>query len=90
MRELPVPGLVAIIGVGFDKVDLSLSASRGVAVSNTPDVLTESIADLAGGLVIAGKGGIAVSNSFVRSGSGPTATNRLGARYWAAALGSSD
>jgi lactate dehydrogenase-like 2-hydroxyacid dehydrogenase len=68
MRELPALGLVAINGVGFDKVDLSLSASRGVAVSNTPDVLTEDVADLAVGLVIALKRRIAVGDSFVRSG----------------------
>jgi lactate dehydrogenase-like 2-hydroxyacid dehydrogenase len=68
MRRLPALGLVAINGVGFDKVDLSLSASRGVFVSNTPDVLTDDVADLAVGLVIALKRGIAVGDSFVRSG----------------------
>ena len=44
MEALPQLGLIAINGVGFDKVDLALARRRGVAVSNTPDVLTEDVA----------------------------------------------
>lgn len=52
MQALPNLKVVAIHGVGFDKVDLDMARSRGVRVSNTPDVLTEDVADLAIGLTI--------------------------------------
>jgi lactate dehydrogenase-like 2-hydroxyacid dehydrogenase len=44
--------IVAINGVGYDKVDLEAAKSRGVRVTNTPDVLTDDVADLAVGLTI--------------------------------------
>lgn len=53
MLALPNLKVIAINGVGFDKVDLELARSRGVAVTNTPDVLTDDVADLAVGLTIA-------------------------------------
>ena len=68
MQALPALELIAINGVGFDKVDLALAAARGVAVSNTPDVLTEDVADLAVGLIIAQMRGIAGGDAFVRAG----------------------
>ncbi len=69
MKSLPGLGLVAINGVGFDKVDLDLARSRDVGVSNTPDVLTEDVADLAIGLIIALRRGIAAGDAYVRDGS---------------------
>lgn len=68
MRRLPTLGLVAINGVGFDKVDLPLAAERGVAVANTPDVLTEDVADLAVGLLISLKRRLPAADRHVRSG----------------------
>ena len=52
MTTLPNLKVVAINGVGYDKVDLTLARSRGVRVSNTPDVLTDDVADLAVGLTL--------------------------------------
>ncbi|WP_120075910.1 2-hydroxyacid dehydrogenase [Aurantiacibacter odishensis] len=66
--SLPSLKLIAINGVGFDKVDLPHASARGVAVSNTPDVLTDDVADLALGLVIALKRGIASGDVHVRAG----------------------
>lgn len=50
MTALPNLKVIGINGVGFDKVDLDLARSRGVRVANTPDVLTDDVADLAVGL----------------------------------------
>ena len=72
MQRLPSLGVVAINGVGFDKVDLELARRRGVRVSNTPDVLTEDVADLAVGLVIALLRGIVAADRYVRDGRWPT------------------
>ncbi len=40
-------GIVANFGVGFNNIDIEAARARGIAVSNTPDVLTDATADLA-------------------------------------------
>ena len=65
-----LPGLqmVGINGVGYDKVDLARAKAQGVQVSNTPGVLTEDVADLAIGLLIACLRAIPQADRFVRDG----------------------
>lgn len=71
MQALPGLKLIAINGVGFDKVNLPLARQLGVAVSNTPDVLTDDVADLAVGLVIALKRQLVAADAHVRAGHWP-------------------
>ena len=66
--KLPALEIVAINGVGFDKVDLNEAKRRGVRVANTPDVLTEDVADLAIGLSIALLRQIVKGDAYVRAG----------------------
>ncbi len=47
MDAMPALELIARYGVGYDAVDLPAAAARGIAVTNTPDVLTDDVADLA-------------------------------------------
>ena len=49
---LPQLEIIANFGVGYDLVDARHAAARGVVVTNTPDVLTEEVADTALGLLI--------------------------------------
>ncbi|RWH78460.1 MAG: 2-hydroxyacid dehydrogenase [Mesorhizobium sp.] len=49
---LPNLEIIANFGVGYDSVDARHAAQRGVMVTNTPDVLTEEVADTAIGLLI--------------------------------------
>jgi len=49
---LPNLEIIANFGVGYDSVDARHAATRGVMVTNTPDVLTEEVADTTIGLVI--------------------------------------
>ncbi|HUN94424.1 MAG TPA: 2-hydroxyacid dehydrogenase [Burkholderiaceae bacterium] len=72
LQRLPALQLVAINGVGYDKVDLELARSRGVRVTNTPDVLTDDVADLAVGLVIALLRRIPQGDAHVRAGRWPS------------------
>jgi glyoxylate reductase len=54
--------------VGVDNVDVDAAASRGIPVGNTPDVLTESTADLAVGLMLGIARRLAEGEAFVRAG----------------------
>ncbi len=47
MDRLPKLEIVACYGVGVDAIDLGRARERGVRVTNTPDVLTEDVADMA-------------------------------------------
>jgi glyoxylate reductase len=64
------PGLkiVANNAVGFDNIDLAAARARGVAVSNTPDVLTETTADLAWTLLMAAGRRVGEGERFLRAG----------------------
>lgn len=68
VEALPALGVVAINGVGVDKVDLQLARSREVRVTTTPGTLTEDVADLAVGLTISLLRSIPAADAFARSG----------------------
>ncbi|HUN26754.1 MAG TPA: 2-hydroxyacid dehydrogenase [Steroidobacteraceae bacterium] len=68
MDRLPALGIIAVNGVGLDKVDLEHARDRGVRVTSTPDVLTADVADLAVGLIIALLRAIPAADRYVRSG----------------------
>ena len=59
---------IANYAVGTDNIDLDAAAARGVAVGNTPDVLTETTADLAWALLMAGARRLGEAERFVRGG----------------------
>ncbi len=68
IEQLPKLRLIACFGVGVDAIDLAAARERGVAVTNTPDVLTDDVADLAIGLMLAALRGIATADRYVRAG----------------------
>ncbi|WP_279479631.1 2-hydroxyacid dehydrogenase [Aureimonas sp. SK2] len=78
--SLPALEIVAINGVGFDKVDLAEAKGRGIRVSNTPDVLTEDVADLALGLVISVLRQIPRGDAHVRQNRWPDGDLPLGSK----------
>jgi lactate dehydrogenase-like 2-hydroxyacid dehydrogenase len=53
MDKLPKLEIIANFGVGYDTIDAAEAGRRGIIVTNTPDVLTEEVADLAIGLLLA-------------------------------------
>jgi glyoxylate reductase len=65
-----VPSLraVAVYAVGTDNVDVEATAARGVAVGNTPGVLTEATADLAFALLLAAARRLPEAQAAVREG----------------------
>ncbi|MDB5751579.1 MAG: 2-hydroxyacid dehydrogenase [Ramlibacter sp.] len=68
IAQLPALRAICSLGVGLDAIDLDAAARRGIVVSNTPDVLTECVADLAMGLLIDVARGISAADRLVRRG----------------------
>ncbi|MBE0414640.1 2-hydroxyacid dehydrogenase [Yoonia sp.] len=64
----PALEIIAVYGVGYDAVDLAACAARDIAVTNTPDVLTDDCADLALGMWLALSRGIVPAEGWARSG----------------------
>jgi glyoxylate reductase len=64
------PGLkiVAQLAVGFDNIDLKEATRRGIYVTNTPGVLTETTADFAWALLMAAARRVAEADRYVRTG----------------------
>jgi gluconate 2-dehydrogenase len=60
--------IVANIGVGYDNIDLTACASRGVVVTNTPGVVDDATADVAFALLLAAARRIVEGDRFVRDG----------------------
>jgi len=60
--------VVANVAVGYDNIDLAAAAARGLVVTNTPEVLTESVADFTFGLIFAMTRRIAEGDRLVRTG----------------------
>lgn len=68
MDALPALEIIGLFSVGYDKVDVDHARAKGIRVSNTPDVLTDDVADLAVGLLYATIRNIAANDRLVRSG----------------------
>lgn len=64
-RDLKV---VANIAVGYNNIDVAAARQRGVVVTNTPDVLTESVADFTWAMILALTRRISEGERVVRSG----------------------
>lgn len=60
--------VIANVAVGFDNIDIPAATRRGILVTNTPGVLTDTTADLAFTLLMAASRRIAEADRFLRSG----------------------
>lgn len=65
-RAGPQLRVVSAVSVGTDNIDVHAATSRGIAVTNTPDVLTNATADLAMGLLLALNRRIVEADAFLR------------------------
>jgi len=89
---LPKLRIVAHFGVGYDNVDADHARKKGVVVTNTPDVLTDCVADLAIALMIDVARGVTAGDRYVRAGRWakgpmPLATRASGKRLGIVGLG---
>ncbi|MFM7334472.1 MAG: 2-hydroxyacid dehydrogenase [Tabrizicola sp.] len=60
--------MISVFGVGYDAVHLASCRARGIKVSNTPDVLTEDVADIALAMLLALVRRTGQAEDWVRSG----------------------
>jgi hydroxypyruvate reductase len=68
LEQCPRLQIVANCGVGYDGVDLQACRVRGVSVTNTPDVLTDDVADTAMALLIMTSRGLIKANRALHLG----------------------
>ena len=68
LARFPKLEVIATFGVGYDHIDLGYAREHRIVVTNTPDVLTEEVADTALGLLIATLREFIQADRYVRSG----------------------
>src|SRR5438874_7232621 len=68
LSRFPKLEIVASFGVGYDHVDSAYAREHNIVVTNTPDVLTEEVADVAMGLLIATLREFVKADRYLRSG----------------------
>lgn len=68
LEAAPRLKVVANVAVGYDNIDLVAATARGIMVTNTPGVLTETTADLAFALILSVARRIVEADRFVRAG----------------------
>jgi glyoxylate reductase len=68
MDAAPRLRVIANYGVGFNNIDVEAATERGIPVTNTPDVLTETTADLTFSLILAASRRLGEGERFVRAG----------------------
>ena len=69
--RLPRLEIIASFGVGYDGIDVMAAAERGIVVTNTPDVLTEEVADTALGLLLMTVRELSAAERYLRDGRWP-------------------
>jgi lactate dehydrogenase-like 2-hydroxyacid dehydrogenase len=68
MGALPSLGAIIHFGDGYDTIDIDAARRLGIGVSNTPDVLTDTVADTAVGLVLMTMRRFGAAERYVRAG----------------------
>ena len=71
MGRLPKLRIIGNFGVGYDSVDAPAAGKRGIVVTNTPDVLTEEVADTTLGLLLMTVRELAQAEHWLRAGKWP-------------------
>ncbi|KAI5407294.1 glyoxylate/hydroxypyruvate/pyruvate reductase 2KGR [Lathyrus oleraceus] len=78
---LPNLEIISSSGVGVDKIDLIKCKEKGIRVTNTPDVLTDEVADLTIGLILALLRRICECDRYVRSGNWKRGDYKLTSKF---------
>lgn len=71
LAQAPRLRLIANYGAGYNNIDIAAATKRGIAVTNTPDVLTDTTAELAMTLMLAVSRRIVETDAIMRAGQYP-------------------
>jgi hydroxypyruvate reductase len=71
LEQLPKLEIMSVFGVGYDGVPVDWCQEHGIRVTNTPDVLTEDVADTASALVLMTSRRLITANRFLHDGAWP-------------------
>lgn len=71
IEKLPALEIIGVFGVGVDSVDLETAKAKGVRVTNTPDVLTVGVAELAMAILLDVARKITWNDRYLRDGRWP-------------------
>src|SRR4029078_11384664 len=67
----PLLKVIANVAVGYNNIDVAYARQRGIVVTNTPDVLTEAVADFTWALILAVTRRVSEGERVVRRGDWP-------------------
>jgi hydroxypyruvate reductase len=87
LSQLPALEMVSVFGVGYDRYDVPAARERGIPITNTPDVLTDDVADMGISLMLAVARGIPQADKYVRAGKWPSGPMPLARKVTGARLG---
>jgi lactate dehydrogenase-like 2-hydroxyacid dehydrogenase len=87
MTQLPDLEMISVFGVGYDRYDVAAARARKISITNTPDVLTDDVADLGIALMLAIARTVPQADKFVREGKWPNGPLPLARKVTGARLG---
>jgi hydroxypyruvate reductase len=87
IAQLPALEMVSVFGVGYDKYDMPALRARNIPLTNTPDVLTDEVADMGIALMLAIARRLPQADKYVRDGLWPGGPMPLARKVSGARLG---
>jgi lactate dehydrogenase-like 2-hydroxyacid dehydrogenase len=87
MAQLPALEMISVFGVGYDRYDMAAARERSIPITNTPDVLTDDVADMGISLMLAVARTIPQADKYVREGKWPSGPMPLARKVTGARLG---
>jgi lactate dehydrogenase-like 2-hydroxyacid dehydrogenase len=87
MAQLPALEMISVFGVGYDRYDMAATRERSIPITNTPDVLTDDVADMGISLMLAVARTIPQADKYVREGKWPSGPMPLARKVTGARLG---
>lgn len=87
LAQLPALEVISVFGVGYDGYDVPAAHARGVPLTNTPDVLTDEVADMGIGLMLSIARRIPQADKYIRAGLWPNGPMPLARKVSGARLG---
>jgi lactate dehydrogenase-like 2-hydroxyacid dehydrogenase len=87
LEHLPALEIIAVLGVGYDGIDVQAARARGICVTHTPGLSTDDIADFAMALLLTAARQVVSADRFVRRGAWPAGRHPMTRSVTGARLG---